>query len=423
MRFVFIIIFLGILTSCSSKKQILNYARKHIETLSSAEFQGRGYTHDGLMKAENYLAQVYATTGLTPVYPQYRQKVEFPVNILHSADLKLNGEELQFGHEYLISPNAETSEIEAEVFLIPNTIFDLEIQDQNEIFKLMALNAGKIPVLDFRGATGDLLTKLQQFTTYLDQEKTLYEFPALIQMHDKLVHGIANEQDNFMIIQTTSQISDDDRIYLKTETDLNPNFQSRNIVGKIAGTQSDSAIFITAHYDHLGRVNETFFPGANDNASGVSMLLNLAAHFKKHPPKHDLYFYAMTGEEAGLQGAFTAVQNLPLPQDKIKFLINLDIFGTGDDGIQVVNSSIFNKEYEILNNINTENNLVKQIKKRGEACNSDHCPFYLKGVRCFFIYTLGGVSHYHDPLDGSETLPLTDYYDIFRLLTQFIQQL
>ena len=422
MRFI-IFISLIFLFSCSSQKTVLKQAKKHISVLASDEFHGRGYTNDGLLKAENYLAEKFKLIGLNPVYTSYKQPVVYPINILKGVQFSINDSIKSFGNDYIISPTAQSEEINSEVFLVSNDIFKLPQHRESEIFKLLALNKGKIPVLDFRGVDEELTNNLISFSAYLNQEKTLYDFPALIQIQDKLTHGLSGEQDNFIIIQTAIQINENDKVSLRVEAELNENFKSHNIVGNLKGVKNDSAIFITAHFDHLGQVNNTIFHGANDNASGVSMLLQLAEYFTKNPTKHQLYFYAFTGEEAGLQGAMTAVENLPVPKEKIKFLINLDILGTGDEGIQVVNSKIYEREFNILNTINKKQNLVEQIKLRGEACNSDHCAFHLKGIPSFFIYTLGGIAHYHDPLDKPETLPLTDYYDIYKLLIQFIERL
>ena len=91
------------------------------------------------------------------------------------------------------------------------------------------------------------------------------------------------------------------------------------------------------------------------------------------------------------------------------------------DGITVVNSSIFSKAYNSLVTINNNKQYLKEVKKRGEACNSDHCPFYKKGVPAVFIYTMGReCSEYHNIDDKAENLPLTEYEDLFRLLTDFI---
>ncbi|MFZ9452499.1 MAG: aminopeptidase, partial [Bacteroidia bacterium] len=59
----------------------------------------------------------------------------------------------------------------------------------------------------------------------------------------------------------------------------------------------------------------------------------------------------------------------------------------------------------------------------GKAANSDHYWFTEKGVKSVFLYTMGGISAYHDPYDKSETLPLTAYYEIFSMLKDVIEKL
>jgi aminopeptidase YwaD len=133
-----------------------------------------------------------------------------------------------------------------------------------------------------------------------------------------------------------------------------------------------------------------------------------------------MVFICFGSEEIGLVGSKYYTENPLVPLEKIKFLINLDILGTGDDGIQVVNGKVHKKDFETLVKLNKSKNLLKEVKIRGEACNSDHCFFSEKGVPSFFIYTLGGISHYHNVYDKPETLPLTEYEDLFILLKDFI---
>ncbi|MBU0765230.1 MAG: M28 family peptidase [Bacteroidetes bacterium] len=214
------------------------------------------------------------------------------------------------------------------------------------------------------------------------------------------------------------------KITVDIESRYFSNYKTQNVCGYIGG-QTDSFIVFTAHYDHLGMMGQgTWFPGANDNGSGVAMLLNLAKHYasSENKPNYSVAFLFFSAEEVGLLGSFYYADNPLFPLSKIRFLFNLDLVGTGDDGIQIVNSTVFSKEYELLNGINEENQYLKQIKKRGEAANSDHYPFYAKGVRCFFIYTLGGISAYHNVYDRPETLPLTEFEDLFRLITTFVER-
>lgn len=423
MRILGLLLFFLFFSSCSSKHKVIQNAKNEIKTLASDEFHGRGYTHHGLQKTEDYLAKRFQDLGLIPVYPNYRQKVEYPVNIIHTTDLKINGQTQIFGWDYLVGPNSETDKISSTTFNIPDNLFDFSLEDGRETFKLLSLNQGKIPVLDFRNATDSLKQRMFSFSNYLDQEKNHYNLPAIVHLHDELIHGASNHQDNFIHIFLNQDLPKESLIELSVSADFKDKFLSHNIVGKIKGIENDSSIFILAHFDHLGQVNETIFPGANDNASGVAMLLSLASYFKKNPPKRDIYFYAMTGEEAGLKGSLTAVENLPIPKENIRFVLNLDLVGTGENGIQVVNSRIFQDEFNLMLNINHYEDLLKQIKTRGEACNSDHCPFHYLGIPSFSAYTLGGVSHYHNPLDKPETLTLDEFYDLYILFTQFIEKL
>ena len=153
------------------------------------------------------------------------------------------------------------------------------------------------------------------------------------------------------------------------------------------------------------------------------MLLNLAKQYQFNKPKHNTVFIAFGGEEIGLVGAKHFVENPLFDLGKVKFLINFDISGTGDDGIQVVNGSVYREEFDRLSQINNDQQLLKQVKIRGEACNSDHCIFHMKQVPCFFIYTLGGIQAYHDIYDKAETLPLTEFEDYFELMARFIDDL
>ncbi|HRZ21864.1 MAG TPA: M28 family peptidase, partial [Bacteroidales bacterium] len=130
-----------------------------------------------------------------------------------------------------------------------------------------------------------------------------------------------------------------------------------------------------------------------------------------------------SGEEAGLLGSEYYAGHPLFPLEKIRFLINLDLVSTGSDGIMVINGEEFNEEFELLVSLNREENLVKEVKKRGPSNNSDHYPFYRRGVPCFFIHTLGEYSEYHTVDDKPERLPFSAYNEFFTLLTLFVQHL
>ena len=107
---------------------------------------------------------------------------------------------------------------------------------------------------------------------------------------------------------------------------------------------------------------------------------------------------------------------------KIDFLINLDIMGSGEEGITVVNATNFETEFLALQKINEELNLLSQIKKRGPTKNSDHYWFTTKNVPAFFIYTQGPNKNYHDVFDTYENLTFKEFRDITTLLLKFVEE-
>jgi len=194
-------------------------------------------------------------------------------------------------------------------------------------------------------------------------------------------------------------------------------------MGVVKGNgNSHKYLMITAHYDHLGRMgSETVFPGANDNVSGVAEMLALAAYFTKNPLDKNILFVAFIGEEAGLVGSKYFVNNPPVPLDSIDFVLNLDLSGTGNEGITVVNATLYPKLFEQMVAFNNEKNYVSKVKKRGPAANSDHYFFTEHHVPAFFIYTLGGIKAYHDVYDKRETLPLDEAADLEQLYIRFFK--
>jgi aminopeptidase YwaD len=203
------------------------------------------------------------------------------------------------------------------------------------------------------------------------------------------------------------------------------NFKAANVCGVVKGTiHPDSIIMITAHYDHLGGLGkDTYFPGANDNASGVSLLLNLARYYAKNPQPYTIGFILFSGEEAGLVGSKYFTENPLINLNNIRFLTNTDLAGTGVDGITVVNATLFPKEFKMMQDINATNKYLVAVNPRGKAANSDHYWFTEKGIPSFFFYTLGGIKAYHDVFDVSATLPLNKHEDLFKLMIKFNEKL
>jgi Zn-dependent M28 family amino/carboxypeptidase len=251
---------------------------------------------------------------------------------------------------------------------------------------------------------------------------------ALVYLHsDDLVWGTSTEALKHPVLEAKrSAFPDSPQIVtVNVKQKLKTSEKTQNVVSYIEGRENpDSFIVFTAHYDHLGRMgSETYFPGANDNASGVSMLLNLARYFSssRQTPDYSVVFIAFTGEEAGLLGSHQFVENPMLGLEKIEFLINLDMMGTGKDGMMTVNGKVFDDAFNKLVKINEKGNYFDTLDKRGEAANSDHHFFYKNEVPCFFCYLQEDYPHYHDVNDNPKNLSYAGYKPAFNLFVDFVE--
>ncbi len=362
--------------------QSLSAGKKMVDTLTSAAFWGRGYTNDGMKKAGKFLTAEFQTYGLTPMKGNdFLQEFSYSVNTFPGKmEVCVNGKYLIPGKDFIIA--AESHGIKADGVLIPSSEKDQFINPKERlIFKL----------------------------------------------EDKLTWEVSQKVADYSVVQVDRKsVSLPLRSFkVNFENKLIKKFNAANICGMVKGTaKPDSVILITAHYDHLGGMGaEIFFPGANDNASGVSLLMNLAKYYAENPQPYSIGFILFAGEEAGLIGSKYFTENPLVPLKKIRFLTNTDLAGTGEEGITVVNATEFPAEFEWIKKINEEQKLLAAVNARGKAANSDHYFFTEKGVPSFFFYTLGGIKAYHDIFDISETLPLNEHEDLFKLLIAFNKKL
>ena len=394
---------------------ILALGRAHVDTLAGDAMHGRGYVQGGDSLAADYIARHFARMGLRPVKQDYFQPFTFNVNSFpDSVKLWVDGRPLRPGIDFLVHPASGTAE--GRFDLVHITAEDLLDPDRRAM--TMGVITGKAVCLHLPTTTDR--DSLQLFAA-LEQDLMHYG-PVVRPVHGKLTWSVAREAlPNPLLEVDAALLSDTARaIELTVRNHLRVRHQARNVLGMVPG-KGKGWIVVGAHYDHLGRMGpDVIFPGANDNASGVAMLLALAEHFARKPARHNLLFVAFAGEEAGLVGSEWCVVDRPIDMGQVKLMLNLDILGTGDDGITVVNATAQEAEFGRMVALNTQRALLPQVKARGPACNSDHCPFVKRGVPGLFIYTMGGVAHYHDVHDRPQTLPLTRFAELHALLKEYI---
>lgn len=197
-----------------------------------------------------------------------------------------------------------------------------------------------------------------------------------------------------------------------------------NVLGFVRGTDSpDSFVVITAHYDHLGAIGpDYYFPGANDNASGTAMLMELAARFARNPARYTVVFVAFAGEEAGLIGSKALVDERIISTRRTRFLLNIDMAASGGEGIMAVGGTRFTPEFEQLKEIAGRNG-VTDVRMRDPAGNSDQFYFTEAGVRAFYVYPFTGLQPYHHMDDVPATLEADVYLRLRTIFETFVREL
>ncbi len=186
------------------------------------------------------------------------------------------------------------------------------------------------------------------------------------------------------------------RIFIETDAD---SVDAKNVIGIIPG-EIDSTIVLTAHLDHLGRDGKIIYHGANDNAGGCAVLMDLARMGMSYEkPRFTIVFVFFSGEEAGLLGSKYFSENSPIDLKKISLLINLDLVASGRDGLMLQAGTPY--EVERVRALN-KNCFRFELSTRPNSPNSDHYYFSKMGIPSFFIYAYKGTSPYHDPADTAE---------------------
>ena len=191
-----------------------------------------------------------------------------------------------------------------------------------------------------------------------------------------------------------------------------PVILGRNIAGFVPGIDPELKrewIIINAHYDHLGIRRGQVYAGADDNASGVSMLLEVARRFAARPGKRSMAFVAFDLEEHRLWGSRWFLAHCPIDQDSIKFCLTADMIGRSLGGLDLPTVFVMGSETsaqgsQALDEAHIPKGL--ELARLGTdiiGIRSDYGPFWLEQIP-FLFFSTGEHPDYHQPTDTIEKL-------------------
>jgi len=201
---------------------------------------------------------------------------------------------------------------------------------------------------------------------------------------------------------------------------------ARNVLAKIEGTDPElknQYVLVGAHLDHLGVRGGYVYNGADDDASGCGVVLEVARALSegKFQPKRTLIFCCWCGEERGLLGSLHYT-NRPcdgVTMDKVVACFNLDMVGMGE-GLDAMGALNFPTIWQVIQR-NQDPDLLKRIKpSQGGPSGSDHTGFIKRGIEAVFLMSRDGVGHqdYHQPEDDTERIEP----EMLRRTGQFVLQ-
>jgi len=202
-----------------------------------------------------------------------------------------------------------------------------------------------------------------------------------------------------------------------------------NLVGMVAGTSSpEQFLIVSAHYDHLGQRNGQTYRGADDNASGVAALLQVAAYVAAHPPRHSVLFAAFDAEEEGLQGAKYFVKHPPVDLKRIALVVNLDMVSRNDKGVIFASGTAFDPSLkDLVGKAAAGRQLTVKLghDRRGVAGEddwtqqSDQGAFHDAGVKTLY-FGVEDHADYHKPGDTADKIPRPFYGEVVELVLQTV---
>jgi Peptidase family M28/PA domain len=449
--------------------------KKHLTIIAGDEFEGRETGTEGQRKAATYIENQFAAFGLKTAgkLKGYQQLYPLYQDTILQSSLTINGVAAVNGTDYLIQLNGnENATFKSNKLVFAGYgIDDAAYNDYASINvkgKVVVIFLGepkkdgkyfidaagkqskwsfpgipnKLEVAKAKGAVGVFVVNPngEIFSKRLidNNSKTGVTFESLPEEKGKtlnyaiLSHAFAknNFPINFDSALVTAKAKGifspqptDTKISTKYSFKKQRNIiNASNIIGVIEGTdKKDEYVFLTAHYDHLGKHDGKIFYGADDDGSGTVGVIQMAAAFAKaaadgNRPRRTVVFMAVSGEEKGLWGSEYYSDHPIYPLDKTSVDLNTDMVGRVDterktadtlNYVYVVGHDKISSEMPIINEAANAKytNLVLDYKfddpndKERIYYRSDHYNFARKGVPVLFFYDGMLKADYHKPTD------------------------
>lgn len=464
--------------SCSGNREVTTKElQNHIRYLSSDSLKGRfsGSTGDSL--AAEYIRGELASFGMTPLSGDGLQRFKVTKRMVPGKEnaFMINGISYKTEKDFMPLSFSSNSALEAEVVFVGygfsidgdslkwNDYKDLDVKGkwvlilqadpESEKTKspfipysgdrdkaLLAKDMGAAGVLMVSGPVFDSRDTLEPinskaFSVNIPAIRIKREVADLILSKSKKT--IADLEKKLNETRKPTSFSINVKVSGKTEI-IRETDNTRNVVMLLPGDDANlknEYIILGAHFDHLGmggpgsdsRAGDTVavHHGADDNASGVAMMLELAEKFAltKESHKRSIICVAFTGEEEGLLGSKQFVDQPGIDLSKVNAMINLDMVGRLNEtnNIQIYGVGTATGLKDLIYS-KTDTSVIKLTLLDEGYGPSDHSSFYSKNIPVLF-YSTGAHLDYHTPADTYDKINYTGMVKISDLIFNVVKEL
>lgn len=437
--------------------------KKHLYIIASKEMEGRETPSAGLDKAAAYIESQFKAMGLLPGNKDsYRQQYPLFRDSMTGAALKINGTVLELNKDY----QPQTSNYAAamrfsEVVFAGYGISDGDKRDDYKDLKVTgklvliidgmpadykplqqgfaspASNFGKMSAAMSKGAAGLLIvynnfprkslnTNSNWSMNGYKASQTPFTFTISADVAAKIMGEDGKNLPDKMkagSLPAKTYPAEVDMEYTKTSRTA----YASNVIGIVEGSDlKDEYVFITGHYDHLGKRDTVIYYGADDDGSGTTGVLEMAEAFAKAKqagkgPRRTMVFMTVSGEEKGLWGSGYYGNHPLFPLEKTTVDLNIDMIGRTDASrkqgdstnyVYVVGDDKISSDLKVIseaaNKLYTKMELDYKFNDPKDPnriyFRSDHYNFAQKGVPIIFYYDGMLGADYHKPTDTPDKI-------------------
>jgi microsomal dipeptidase-like Zn-dependent dipeptidase len=423
----------------------------YIEELAKDSMLGRKSGHPGGVMAEEYIASMLEEWGVEPAGDDgtYFQTFTFPYwNLNEGTVLEIRAgsrhRDFYYGEDWRVQKFSGSGQYTAEVVFVGYGIHaPKKGYDDYE-----GIDAKGKLVLFRTGAPKKLMKKVEEEADIVKRIGTAYEYGAKGVMIFQEASGQPrrlrvrlkkeNYRPDFVILTAESKVTDfivrdldgdlrtpfrdidktskpqsfatGVKAFVSVDVEFDPERKTRNVLGKITGSDGKmkhETVVVGGHWDHLGVSSEgEIYNGANDNASGTAVTMEIARVMKLSgaKPKRTVLFGLWAAEESGLLGSKHYCDHPTLPFEQTVTYFNMDMVahGTGKGKVRFMGEYYGPRVWETVKARLPEEMAEYVEPGRGGPGGSDHSPFLAKGVPAYFTISSGPHLKYHHVRDDAD---------------------